>query len=127
MFLIFINMEIVGNLKCTSGLQPVTSLKSELLRSIYCFFFWKNLYFMEHLIELLLKLSWWLVKKNWRRINFNKKYKEFNQIYRIKDYSKKFFFQWKVVLNKNHSNDWHCQLVINCFLLARIFPEVNLE
>ena len=80
MFLIFINIEIVGNLKYTSGLQPVTSLKSELLRSIYCFFFWKNLYSMEHLIELRLKLSWWLVKKNWRRINFNNKYKEFHQI-----------------------------------------------
>ena len=45
----------------------------------------------------------------------------------LKSLFKQTFFQWKVVLNKNHSNDWHCQLVINCFYLARIFPEMNLE
>ena len=33
MFLDFINVEIVGKLKCTNSLQPVTSLKSEFLHS----------------------------------------------------------------------------------------------
>ena len=46
MFLIFINIEIVGNLKYTSGLQPVTSLKSELLRGHLLFLFLK-----EHLFH----------------------------------------------------------------------------
>ena len=42
MFLIFINIEIVENLKYTSGLQPVTSLKSELLRGFLLFLFLKE-------------------------------------------------------------------------------------
>ena len=32
-FLNFINVEIVGKLKCNNSLQPVTSLKSEFLHS----------------------------------------------------------------------------------------------
>ena len=48
-FLIFINIQIVGNLKYTNGLQPLTSLKSELLHRYYSFSF---------LLELLLKMSW---------------------------------------------------------------------
>ena len=39
MFLIFINIEIVGKLKYTNGLQPVSSLKSELLHSCLLFLF----------------------------------------------------------------------------------------
>ena len=46
MLLIFINIEVAGNLKYTSGLQPVTSLKSELLRSYLLFLFLK-----EHLFH----------------------------------------------------------------------------
>ena len=46
--LIFINIQIVVNLKYTNGLQPLTSLKSELLHRYYSFSF---------LLELLLKLS----------------------------------------------------------------------
>ena len=42
MFLIFINTEIVGNLKYISGLQPVASLKSELLRGCLLFLFLKE-------------------------------------------------------------------------------------
>ena len=39
------------NLKYSSGLQPITSLKSELLRRYLLFlFFYKNIYFKEHLI-----------------------------------------------------------------------------
>ena len=51
MFLIFINIEVVGKLKYTSGLQPVTSLKSELLHRYLLFlFFARTSYFKEHLI-----------------------------------------------------------------------------
>ena len=37
MFLILINMEMVGKLKYTNGLQPVTSLKSELFHRYLLF------------------------------------------------------------------------------------------
>ena len=62
MFLIFVNIESVGNLKYTSDLQPVTSLKNELLRRYLLFlFFWKNIYFMEHLMFISCKTK---LKKN---------------------------------------------------------------
>ena len=71
MFLIFVNIESVGNLKYTSDLQPVTSLKNELLRRYLLFlFFWKNIYFMEHLMFISCKTK---LKKNfffWKNICF---------------------------------------------------------
>ena len=46
LFLIFINIEIVGKLKYTNCLQPVTSLKRELHDSyLFCFSF-----LQEHLL-----------------------------------------------------------------------------
>ena len=60
MFLIFINIEIVRNLKYTSGLQLVASLKSELLRTYLLFVFSARTFQGTN--------------------DFNKKYDEFNQI-----------------------------------------------
>ena len=50
MFLIFINIEIIGNLKYTSGLQLVTSLKSELLHRYLLFLFLQEHLSQEYLI-----------------------------------------------------------------------------
>ena len=47
MFLILVNIESVGNLKYTSDLQPVTSLKNELLRRYLLFLF----FLKEHLFH----------------------------------------------------------------------------
>ena len=100
MFLILVNIESVGNLKYTSDLQPVTSLKNELLRRYLLFlFFWKNIYFMEHLMfiscKTKLKQNFFFFEKIFVFFTKYTLFAEKNNFIWKKNFISIFFVYWK--------------------------------